>query len=218
MGIGEILSIALIAAGVIAVILALFWTKIVKPSTFGYTSKSIIVKWKLKKIFKNLFNSHKIIKSYQNVCFDLTDINMAIIDSMYFGNDFIYIVSNSFYWNIKEIIFSQNKLKIITTRNKELDLPLDIDFFLKATRSFNKNFDSKEHVKIIVPCLNKNFKNININNIHYMKIVDIDKFIQDLEISIENKIEVLQKTITLKIKKQKIRRRIFPKKTSQNSF
>lgn len=51
-----------------------------------------------------------------------------------------------------------------------------------------------------------------------MKIVDIDKFIQDLEISIENKIEVLQKTITLKIKKQKIRRRIFPKKTSQNSF
>lgn len=211
MEIGKIISFSLIGIGALAVIILLVYTKIIKPSTFGYTSQSFFVKRKSKKIFDKLIKDKKLIKGFSDVLFDSNDLTLAAIDYIYFGNEFIYLISNPLYWNIKNIEEDKGSLVVVTSRCKKLTLPLDIEVFIKAIKNFKKLFSINKNLIIIIPCLNKEFKNTRFNEIDFIKLSDIDKFIISKEQSLVNTLEVIQQSIISKMKKSKNKRRLFPK-------
>lgn len=221
MEISQIVVYSFIGLGFLLVLGALIYTRLIKPTTFSYTSRSWFVKRKINKIFQRLKETKKIQKSFNNVLFETNDLSTAAINSVYFSKNYIYFLSDCLYWNISDVIESNSKLEVLTKKNKKLDLPLDVQMFLKGIQKLKKIINFENKLVIIVPSLNKEFVDKEFNNIKFMCFDKIEKHINDLEQDTNNDILNLQEQIVSKMKSQKDKRKFFGinfKRNQTNKF
>ncbi|BAC44242.1 HAD superfamily hydrolase [Malacoplasma penetrans HF-2] len=109
MTITSISIIVLICLGVILVIGALIYTKLIKPNTFAYTSTSFYVKQILKSKFKK-FKKDKLIKEgYMDVSWNLENTKFGNVPYLLYEES-IYLISNPLYWNIREVKEENNNI------------------------------------------------------------------------------------------------------------
>lgn len=189
---------------------AFLYTKVIKPGNFSYTSKNIWIRYKIKQLFKTLIEQKKLVNGYKDAMLNVVDYPLVVLDYLYFGYDHIYVVASNLYWNIDRVEFTGNHYQVVTKRQKTLDLPLDVQIFLKSVKNFKKVFNLSSEVIIIVPSLNKKYVTCNINNINFMYYENISTFINSHESSSVSQITAIQQRITSQLRMKK-RRTILPK-------
>lgn len=170
--------ISLIIVGFVACGFALLWTKIIKPNDFCYTTNNLIVKNKIKKQLIDLINSSVLIKYFYNISIKTNKIDTLAINNLFYSKKQIYFISDALYYNIVDVCKTSNEIKAITKRKaKELIFPGSLQLFISGCRTLNKSELRGTKTCIIVPCLNKDFQEKNIDNIHFIKIENVASFI-----------------------------------------
>lgn len=217
MGFSDILVLSLIGVGAFACVCALIWTKLIKPVEMSYVSTSYVAKRKTKSLIKQLFKEGKLSKIMRDPSFKSTD-SYIILDYLVFGNDKVYAISQSMYWNIASVKFAGSKFEVTTKKGKTLDLPLEISLFEASAKSFRKFFETKDKLEVIIPCLNKEFQYYKHNNLNFVQVDKVKQFIIDNETSQENQIKELQDKISSAKIKRKPKRTILPKTTKNIDF
>ncbi|MGL4647630.1 MAG: hypothetical protein ACRCVI_02785 [Mycoplasmoidaceae bacterium] len=204
--IGQYIIYSLIGLGALACLIALIWTKLIRPNNSAFTSSFWYIKRQIINLGKNLVQKNKLDKAYYEVGVKLSNENYGYFDYLFIGHDHVYLISNPIYWNINDIKFNQQKFVLLNKKNKEFNLPLDLQIYLKSAKLIQKQI-SKNEIICLVPCLNKNFKSKKINHLEFIRFDELEKFIQEAEINQESQIITLKNEIEkhLVIKKAKKR-------------
>lgn len=184
------------------IIVALIYTKIIKPNTFSYSSNSFFVKWKFKNILKELKNKKVISECYLDLSYNLGQMDIGNLNYFAVGNK-MFLISSPLYWNVKKVFLEKNKI-MCATKKKNFTLPLDVDMFLNFSKKFIKFYKIKKDVQIIIPCLNKDFENTTINDIDFVNMKYFDAFFKKFELQQDDE-ETKLYLVSLKEKYLKIK-------------
>ncbi|MDK2819638.1 MAG: hypothetical protein KFW07_02260 [Mycoplasmataceae bacterium] len=166
----------------LVIIIALIWTKIISKNTFSPIYTSLLKTRNGKKMYMELLNKNVLKKIYSNSTFISNDISIQLISEVYIGYNYIYLISKSLSKDIKTIKNKNGNIIINSkTKNKKLTLNPEIELFIKSTKKFKKIFDVKDNLKVIIPILNKDFKNTKIDKINFVSVDKISDLITAYE-------------------------------------
>lgn len=173
----QITIIVLICIGVFSCISGLIYTKIIKPNTFAYSSNAYVVKRTLKDTFKKLKNENLINKCYLDIAFNLDGMKLGSINYLFYAKQ-IYFVSSPLYWDVSNVLFETGEIYCETKKGK-LTLPLDVKMFVNLVKKMRKDFGIKSESKIVIPCLNKSFETISLNNIEFVSTENLHNWLKE---------------------------------------
>lgn len=200
--------ISLICIGIFLCILALIYTKIIKPNDFGYSKKNILIKQEYDNLIKKL-NSQSKTLHYENICI-LDNNKQIIINRLLVTKQNSYIITNFIDKKVIDVERNKNNIKLIYP-NKKLSLPLDINCDVENYKLLRKNFSQfKENIILIVPMINKSFEMKTINNIVFIQEENLYNEIKKIEDKPSNfDWKEFVKKIDSKMIKQKKRKKLF---------
>lgn len=186
--------LGLIGFAIVAIIVALIYSKVIKPVKMSYTSSSFFIKNKIKNIFLSLINKLVINKYKKNIIINDLSINTKAIKQIAIGKN-IYLISDPLYYNIINIQKDKNEI-VVKLKNKETNypLPFDVQTFIKGSNELRKKYKKNLNFEIIIPCLNKEINDIKIDNINFININNLENKI----IEIENNTNINNDLINLK--------------------
>ena len=200
----------LIGVGVVACIVALIYTKIIKPNTFGYTKKNSFEKQSYNKLILKL-NSISKVYSYENLTLIFEKQKPIIIERLFVTTQNVFMVSRPIEKSVLDIeIKNEADIKLIY-KNKKLDLPLDINLMLTNYKLFKKQTNLKQNAILIIPFLNKTISNKKINNIHFVEYESLYDYIIKID---EQPSELNWKDVVAIIEKYMMKQK--PKRTFMN--
>ncbi|MGL5732487.1 MAG: hypothetical protein ACRCXE_00215 [Metamycoplasmataceae bacterium] len=188
---------------ILVIIIALIWTKVIKRNDFSFISYEYFHTPSGKKMFLNLINKGTLKKIHTRVVFRVPDLTIQAINSLFIGNNNIYLISKSIARNVEQIKYESNSFYTVSNKNDKLKINPEIELFLNGSRNFKKHFELQDNTQVIVPIANKEFKTTRIQNITFVSISNLDQIITQFELD-ENsfisaqQIEEVEKTITKK--------------------
>lgn len=176
MSISLIIIYTLIGVGIVACIVALIYTKIIKPNTFGYTKKNSLERQSYNKLVSKL-NSISKVHSYENLTLIFDNQRPIVIERLFITIQNVYMVARPIEKSVIDIeIKNEGDIKLVY-KKKKLDLPLDVNLLIANSKLFKKQIDQKENIQIIIPFLNKEISNKKINNIHFVEYESLFEYI-----------------------------------------
>ncbi len=181
MSYSEWIIIGLICLGVLAIIIALIWTKLIKPNTFVYTSNNFIDKSNRKKIFTELVDDSVLTKYLANVSIKSNNISTYSINEILISNKCIYLISDALYYETTSVSKEKGVLKARLKKGGYKDMPHNLIMYYDAVKFVKKNLLKNNEVCIITPCLNKNFNEYEIDNINFVKFEKLKEFIKEFD-------------------------------------
>lgn len=179
----QITIYVLIVIGVIACIFALVWTKIIKPNKFGYTNKNFLVKKEFTNLIKKM-EIHSKIKIYENLYLNFDKVKPIYIERMVVTIQNVYLIANPLESKVIDIRENNGNIKMIY-KNKELDLPLDVDILLASAKILKKEMEQK-NLKIIIPVSNEYFVSKIIQSNHFVQKDDLFNYLNKLDNEVSN--------------------------------
>lgn len=169
----------LIGIGSLACIVALIYTKWIKPNTFAYSNKNISTRHAYDEGIKKL-NSVSKVWSYKNVYLKLREESKpVIIEKLFVTLQNVYIVSYPIEKKIAGIEIINNIPKMIY-KNKHLDLPLDINLLLSNGKILQSKLKLNNLI-FVIPMANKDFDYQKNNNIYFVQENNIFDEIKKIE-------------------------------------
>lgn len=199
----EITLYSLFGIIVLAIIIALIWTKLIKKNTFSHVSYNYFQTPNGRKMFLKLIKKSTLKKIYTKVTFHIQNISIQSISDIYIGNNYIYLISSPLTKNIKDVKNENGSFLTISKKNVKLNIHPEIEFFNNACKDFIKIFKLKNNVKIIIPASNKAFNTMNTENLTFVSTNKLEEVIQKFESEestplLEDKLKQLEKSITTK--------------------
>ncbi len=173
--------LVLIIVAIVAIIAALIWTKIIKPNKFSYTTKSYLVRHEIKSQVLDLIKEKQILRYLENITIRSTSVETYAIERIAISNKCIYLFSDALYYDVNEVIKEKGQYTCITKKRGNQSFPGSLLTFLKGAKLIKSKLLKNYEVCIIAPSVNKEFKNCELDNIHFMKIGDIKEFITNYE-------------------------------------
>lgn len=179
----EITLYVLIIIGVLSVIIALIWTKIIRKNTFSHISFNYFKTLRGKKEFNNLLKDDVLKKIYIGISINSENLSTQVINDIYVGSNYIYLISNSLSKNIGEVRSVNGKF-ITISRNKKtnLDINPEIELFISSSKKLGEFFDIRKNLKIIVPASSEKFLVNEVGNIIFLPTKDIVNTIINFEL------------------------------------
>lgn len=174
----NITIIVLISIGVIAIIIALIWTKLIKPNSFAYTNKNFITKRRYKDLISKIKQSTNI-QEFNELKLNFDNQKITLIERLFFSSQNVYIISYPIEKKALDVFTKANEIKI-KFENKVLDLPLDINVLIANVKIFKRKMNLK-NIKLIVPMANEKFKDKEIENIYFVNEEKLETLINNLE-------------------------------------
>lgn len=121
----------------------------------------------VKKEFANLIKKmeiHSKTKIYEDLYLNFDKAKPIYIERMVVTIQNVYLISNPIESKVIDIRENNANIKMIC-KNKELDLPLDVNILLTSAKILKKEMTQK-NLKIIIPVSNEYFvsKNYSINS------------------------------------------------------
>lgn len=181
MSISTYIILGLIGLAIVLIIGALIYTKIIKPNTFSYSSKSYVATNKIKSNLKELKNQKVIENVYTNLSFVKSGYKPMTFEYIVIANKIVFIC-NPVYWNVYDVKMEKNEFVAISGKDKKQTLPLDTLLFIDSCKNFKKIYKIKNESLIVVPFLNKDFVDKQINNIDFININNLNSYLSKIEI------------------------------------
>lgn len=214
----NITLIVLIGLGVLSCIMALIWTKLIRPNSFGYSNKNIVTKRNYQNLIRTLSSKSKIY-SYEDIYLKFSeDKNPLIIERMLITTQNVFIITNPIEKKVIDINLDKTNSIKLKYLKKTLDLPLDINIAIANTKLLQSQTKCS-NIKIIIPYSNPDIIHFSKDNIyfeHYEKIIDLINKI-DNEPSTFDATEFNQLLIS-KITKKKSKRTFMNLKISKKEY
>lgn len=171
--------IVLIGVGLLACIIALIYTKIIKPNTFGYSTKKNNSYLNI----ANKLNSQSKTYYYHNLNLLLNENESQpiIIEHLIITIQNAFALSNPIEKKVENIEIINNEIKLIYKNNKKLDLPLDTNLLVANAKLLRKKADIKNNMKIIIPLLNSEFDFKKHENIYFVQFNNVLEQIKKID-------------------------------------
>ncbi|MGL5590776.1 MAG: hypothetical protein ACRDCH_01770 [Metamycoplasmataceae bacterium] len=203
MSILEISLLVVFGIMILIIIIALIWTKLIKKNDFSFVSYDYFNILSGRKTFLDLIKKGSLKKIHTRVVFKVPDLTMQAINSLYIGNENIYLISKSISRDVEQIKYESNAFYTISRKKNKLKINPEIELFLNASIKFKKHFELQDNTKVIVPVANKEFKTTRIQNITFVSINNLDQIITEFEAAensflSEQQIKEVEKNITKK--------------------
>ena len=201
MSIIQITIISLIIIGATACILALIWTKIIRPNDFAYSYKNRQFKTQYDELIKHL-NSQSKVSTFNNILLNFDQTKAIIIERMFVTVQNVYLVANPLSKKVLDVKLEQEKIKLCYLK-KTFNLPLDLNLLISTRKQLNHY--SKVPITLIVPVLNPDFATKEMQQMHFVALEQMETLINKLEMQTN---EFNSKEFVSLIEKYLIRRRL----------
>ena len=200
MSIIQITIISLIIIGATACILALIWTKIIRPNDFAYSYKNRQFKTQYDELIKHL-NSQSKVSTFNNILLNFDQTKAIIIERMFVTVQNVYLVANPLSKKVLDVKLEQEKIKLCYLK-KTFNLPLDLNLLISTRKQLSHY--SKAPITLIVPVLNSDFASKEVQQMHFVALEQMEALINKLEMQTN---EFNSKEFVGLIEKYLIRRR-----------
>ena len=200
MSIIQITIISLIIIGATACILALIWTKIIRPNDFAYSYKNRQFKTQYDELIKHLNSQSKVV-TFNNILLNFDQTKAIIIERMFVTVQNVYLVANPLSKKVLDVKVEQEKIKLCYLK-KNFNLPLDLNLLINTRKQLSHY--SKTSITLIVPVLNSDFASKEVQQMHFVALEQMEALINKLEMQTN---EFNSKEFVRLIEKYLIRRR-----------
>ena len=200
MSIIQITIISLIIIGATACILALIWTKIIRPNDFAYSYKNRQFKTQYDELIKHL-NSQSKVSTFNNILLNFDQTKAIIIERMFVTVQNVYLVANPLSKKVLDVKLEQEKIRLCYLK-KTFNLPLDLNLLISTKKQLSHY--SKVPITLIVPVLNPDFATKEVQQMHFVALEQMETLINKLEMQTN---EFNSKEFVSLIEKYLIRRR-----------
>ena len=200
MSIIQITIISLIIIGATACILALIWTKIIRPNDFAYSYKNRQFKTQYEELIKHLNSQSKVV-TFNNILLNFDQTKAIIIERMFVTVQNVYLVANPLSKKVLDVKVEQEKIKLCYLK-KNFNLPLDLNLLINTRKQLSHY--SKTSITLIVPVLNSDFASKEVQQMHFVALEQMEALINKLEMQTN---EFNSKEFVGLIEKYLIRRR-----------
>ena len=200
MSIIQITIISLIIIGATACILALIWTKIIRPNDFAYSYKNRQFKTQYEELIKHLNSQSKVV-TFNNILLNFDQTKAIIIERMFVTVQNVYLVANPLSKKVLDVKVEQEKIKLCYLK-KNFNLPLDLNLLINTRKQLSHY--SKTSITLIVPVLNSDFASKEVQQMHFVALEQMEALINKLEMQTN---EFNSKEFVRLIEKYLIRRR-----------
>lgn len=200
----EITIIILICIGVIALICALIWTKIIKKNDWIDCNKTIFTINLIKNTIEKKFNNKEKYILMNDIFYSDTKTHKTCffyLNSVLITSKNIFLITYELSKKGKKISNIDAELKVLDSKNKVFKFPIEIDSVFKNFKNIKKSLNNKE-VRVIVPCAYKKIQHyvspIN-DSIHFVSSDKLPDLIDEIENrsdeSVNNDINSIRKQI-----------------------
>ncbi|MGL5205726.1 MAG: hypothetical protein ACRC7B_02315, partial [Metamycoplasmataceae bacterium] len=101
---------------ILIIIIALIWTKVIKKNDFSFVSYEYFNTPIGKKMFLELIKKGTLKKIHTRVIFRVPDLTLQAINSLYIGNENIYLISKSITSNVEQIKYESNSFYTVSKK------------------------------------------------------------------------------------------------------